>query len=301
MRVAGAEDEIRAAAFAHLDQLLIRHPDGALPSGEINAFESHGRTMRLIVQTGIWKPAGFEAALSIRTTYTPPNEPPPYADDLGADGRIRYKYRGTDPQHSDNRALREAMRTQAPLIYFVGVASGMYSAHYPVWIVGEDAAALDFIVAVDEGQRIIGNVDVAWERRDYSLRLTKQRLHQPVFRTRVLRAYDDQCTMCRLRHPELLDAAHILPDTHPKGLPIVPNGLALCKIHHAAYDANIVGIRADLVIEVNRKVLDEVDGPMLRHGLQELHHEHISVPRARDSRPDAERLEERYEQFRAAG
>jgi hypothetical protein len=35
---------------------------------------------------------------------------------------------------------------------------------------------------------------------------------------------------------ELLDAAHILPDGHPKGEPVVPNGLALCKLHHAAFD-----------------------------------------------------------------
>lgn len=300
MRVAGAEDEVRAAAFAHLDRLQLAHPDGALPSAEINGFVFNSQPMRLIVQTGIWKPAGFSAALSIRTTYTPPWELPPYADDLGDDGRLRYKYRGTDPQHSDNRALRTAMQTETPLVYFVGIARGTYSAHYPVWIVGEDATRLEFVVAVDEAQRVLGSSDLAWASRDYSLRLTKQRLHQPVFRTRVLRAYDDQCAMCRLRHPELLDAAHILPDTHPNGLPVVPNGLALCKIHHAAFDANIVGIRPDLVIEVDRKVLQEVDGPMLRHGLQELNNRTIQVPRARESRPDETRLAERYEQFRLA-
>jgi putative restriction endonuclease len=70
--------------------------------------------MRLIVQTGIWKPAGLTAALSIRTTYTPPDQPPPYEDDLGLDGYVRYKYRGTDPNHSDNRALRTPFPTATP-------------------------------------------------------------------------------------------------------------------------------------------------------------------------------------------
>ena len=293
---------LRAAAFAHLDQLRLRSPDGGLRSADINTFTYDGKAMRLIVQTGIWKPSGLTAALSIRTTYTPANELPPYEDDLGVDGLVRYKYRGTDPNHSDNRSLREAMTQGTPLIYFVGIASGIYSAHYPVWIIAEDQSRLEFTVAVDEAQRVLATSDVAWvTERDYVLRLTKQRLHQPVFRTRVLRAYDDTCAMCRLRHAELLDAAHILPDGHPNGLPVVPNGLALCKIHHAAYDANIVGIRPDLRVVVKHKVLAEVDGPMLRHGLQEMHDRSIVVPRARDAQPDKTRLEERYEAFRAAG
>jgi putative restriction endonuclease len=291
---------LRAAAFAHLDQLQRLTPDGALRSADINAFNFEGHVQRLIVQTGIWKPAGLDAALSIRTTYTPPNELPPYADDIGADGRVRYKYRGTDPNHSDNRALREAMRSGRPLIYFVGVASGRYSAHYPVWITSEDRNQLDFTVAVDEGQRI-GDADLTWANRDYVLRLTKQRLHQPVFRTRVLRAYADTCAICRLRHVELLDAAHIIADGKPTGIPVVPNGLALCKIHHAAYDANLVGIRPDLVVEVQRRVLAEVDGPMLLHGLQEMSGVRILIPRARDAQPDKIRLEERYAEFREVG
>jgi len=301
MPAGDVEERIRAAAFEHLTRLRAANPDDGLRSADINTFVFDGRAIRLIVQTGIWKPAGLDAALSIRTTYTRPGEPPPYEDDLGSDRLIRYKYRGTDPNHSDNRALREAMRRGLPLIYFVGIASGIYYAHYPAWIAAEDPGQLEFTVAVDEAQRAIVSSDAAWTNKAYVLRLTKQRLHQPVFRTRVLRAYDDSCAMCRLRHAELLDAAHILPDTHPQGLPVVPNGLALYKIHHAAYDNNIVGIRPDLVVEVDRKVLAEVDGPMLRHGLQEMNGARIIIPRARDAQPDTERLEERYEQFRAAG
>jgi len=301
MRSGDVEPRIRAAAFAHLDQLRAAHPDDSLRSADINTFMFDGRATKLIVQTGIWKPAGLDAALSIRTTYTPPSELPPYEDDIGTDGFVRYKFRGTDPNHSDNRALREAMRQRLPLIYFVGIASGVYYAQYPVWIVGEDRSRLEFTVALDEAQRSLASADLAWAEKGYVLRLTRQRLHQPVFRTRVLRAYDDTCAMCRLRHAELLDAAHILPDTHPRGLPVVPNGLALCKIHHAAYDKNIVGIRPDLVVEVSQTILDEVDGPMLRHGLQEMNGARIIVPRARDAQPDKAGLAERYEQFRLVG
>jgi putative restriction endonuclease len=292
--------KLRASAFAHLDNLRQRHPDGAIRSAEINHFTFDGSPMRLIVQTGIWKPASLAAALSIRTTYTPPDQPPPYEDDLGVDGYVRYKYRGTDPNHSDNRALREAFASHAPLIYFVGIEKGVYSAHYPVWIVDDDRNRLEFTVAVDEAQRPFGTVDVVWPNKAYALRLTQQRLHQPVFRTRVLRAYNDTCAICRLKHAELLDAAHILPDTHAKGDPVVPNGLALCKIHHAAYDRNIVGIRPDLVVEIQPKILAENDGPMLRHGLQEMAGTRITIPRTAHARPDPDRLEERYQGFRDA-
>ena len=69
--------------------------------------------------------------------------------------------------------------------------------------------------------------------------------------------------MCALGHRELLDAAHIIPDTDPRGLPVIQNGIALCKIHHAAYDRNILGIRPDYVVEIHQRLLDEIDGPML--------------------------------------
>jgi putative restriction endonuclease len=98
----------------------------------------------------------------------------------------------------------------------------------------------------------------------------------------------------------LLDAAHILSDRHERGEPLVSNGLAMCKIHHAAFDANIMGIRPDRIVEVRADILTEVDGPMLRHGLQQLHGEKITVPRQRRDAPDIDRLEERYEQFRTA-
>jgi putative restriction endonuclease len=226
------------------------------------------RSIRLIVQTGIWKPAGLSAALTIRTTFTPPNQPPPYADDVGDDGLVRHKYRGTDPNFSDNRALRAAMIEGLPLAYFVGVARGIYVPRYRVWLVEEDPARHEFAIAVDEGQRFLDLSSLATPQRAYLERLTSVRLHQPVFRARVLRAYGERCAICRLHEAQLLDAAHIVPDGQPKGDAVVPNGLALCKIHHAAYDVNLIGVRPNLVVEVVQRLLDDTDGPILRYGLQ---------------------------------
>jgi putative restriction endonuclease len=167
-------------------------------------------------------------------------------------------------------------------------------------LVDENVARHEFAVAVDEGQRLMDLAALPEAQREYVERLTQARLHQPVFRARVLRAYQERCAMCRLHHPELLDAAHIIPDGQPNGDPVVPNGLSLCKIHHAAYDADLLGVRPNLIVEVTSRLLRESDGPMLTHGLQGMHGAELLVPRARAAQPDGERLEVRYEQFRAA-
>jgi putative restriction endonuclease len=51
-------------------------------------------------------------------------------------------------------------------------------------------------------------------------------------------------------HLELLEAAHILPDSDPRGEPIVSNSVALCTLHRAAFDRYVLGIRPDLVVDV---------------------------------------------------
>ncbi len=300
--VTAAQDtdtRLRLAMFAHLDRLGAKYPDG-IPSAVINDFIFDGVQTRLIVQPGIRKPAQLSAALTIRTAYTPPGAAAPYDDQFGPDGRLRYKWRGTDPAHADNRALREAMVRRSPLAYFVPVSKGVYQAIYPVFLVEEDPEAHEFAVDLNENTDEPPEQEETPLERRYARRLTSQRLHQIMFRPKVLRAYETRCALCRLGHASLLDAAHILPDHHQRGEPIVPNGLTMCKIHHAAYDANIIGIRPDRVVEVREDILAEVDGPMLRHGLQEMHGTTLFLPRSQRDRPDPSRLEERYEQFRSA-
>jgi putative restriction endonuclease len=293
------DTRLRLAMFRHLDEVSAKHPDG-IPSEIINSFTFEGALIRLIVQPGIRKPALLAAALTIRTTYTPPGAHAPYQDEVGTDGSLRYKWRGTDPAHPDNRALREAMIRRLPLAYFYPVTRGVYQPLYPVYLVEEDFGSHEFTVDLDEYSHWAATGEDSSLERRYTRRLTLQRLHQVMFRPRVLRAYESRCALCRLGHATLLDAAHILPDQHQRGDPVVPNGLAMCKIHHAAYDANILGIRPDRVVEIREDILAEIDGPMLRHGLQEMHGSGLFLPRSRRDHPDTTRLEERYEQFRSA-
>jgi putative restriction endonuclease len=80
-------------------------------------------------------------------------------------------------------------------------------------------------------------------------------------------------------------------------VPSLPNGLSLCKLHHAAFDTQVIGIRPDFVVEVRADVLNEIDGPMLQHGLQGVDRRRLLLPRRADQKPNPDYLEERYEAF----
>jgi len=282
-----------------------------LTRAEIADFTFQGEGFRLIpTQQGIWKPKGFEATLAIVTTYRAPGKVRPYDDDLGADGLHRYKWRGDDANHPENVGLRRAMELRLPVIWFTGVGGQprRYQVTAPVYLIDEEEELKQFVLAPLEDASEIPDrgegSEMVTALRRYLKRQTVVRLHQPVFRSQVLVAYDEHCAVCNFAHPELLDAAHIIPDSEEKGVPDVTNGMALCKIHHAAFDRRFLGIRPtnDVpVVEIRQDLLDEVDGPMLRHGLQELHGRPLmKLPTERANRPKPENLAWAYDRFRTA-
>jgi hypothetical protein len=119
-------------------------------------------------------------------------------------------------------------------------------------------------------------------------------------REAVITAYNGRCALSGLPEALLLDAAHIISDKDEKfGQPVVPNGIPLSKIHHAAFDAHLIGIDPDYKLHVSDRLLVQNDGPMLE-ALKRLNGGVFHLPaRAKDS-PDRERLAQRYERFRAA-
>lgn len=294
--------ELRRAAMAWL---TVRTNDGAdsITSHDLLDFQFRGEQFRLMdPQAGIRKPLGWSAALSIRTVYRREGQNSPYDDRIAADGTFRYKWRGEDPDHADNRALRAAMEAQLPLIWFFGVGPALYQPIFPVYLLGEEVEQHQFVVAYDFVRGFVSSGSHIEENlKRYVLREVRQRVHQPVFRATVMRAYETRCAICALAHGELLDAAHIIPDRDDAGIPSVRNGLSLCKIHHAAFDAKILGIRPDYVVEIRTDLLEEIDGPMLKYGLQSCHQKKLRVlPGARAERPDPELLEVTYSAFKQA-
>jgi putative restriction endonuclease len=267
-----------------------------------NGFTFRGAQIPLVSPQGIFKPKILNMPLSITTTPQGP-----YQDSFGTDGLLQYKYRGTDPYHRDNVALRRTFEMGRPLVYFHGIVPGRYLAVWPVYVVGDEPRKLSFKVAVDDMTSLKlgvlptpGIAEGSQSKRAYLTSIVRQRLHQRSFREKVLHAYRTQCAFCRLKHRELLDASHIIPDHVPEGQPTVSNGMALCKLHHAAFDSSLLGVTPDYLITVREDILEEDDGPLLRHGLQELHQTRVYLPSRRRDWPSREALEWRFEQFQTS-
>jgi putative restriction endonuclease len=289
---------------------LVRQRGGLVTDGDLdNGFEFEGERIRLWDRRrGIWRPRQLGrdgAALAIVTTPPKAGKRPPYDDQIASnEDWFVYRYEGDNPRTWTNVALRRALEERRPLVYYYGVTPGLYEPIFPTYVVGENTEELAFHIAADapgvQPRPIPAELDVSAGRRAYATATVRVRLHQQRFRALVVSAYRERCAVCRLGHSELLDAAHILPDRDERGRPEVPNGLALCKIHHGAYDANILGVAPDLLVHIRQDVLEEHDGPMLLHGLQELHGKPITLPRAERHHPNRGYLEERFGRFRAA-
>ena len=296
------EHAVRDAAMRFVADLAAAN-GGEVTRDQLQQFTFEGEQIKLRdTGRGFRNPRQLGATLTILTSAKSQ-----YNDGIGDEGFQRYAIRDGELGAGDNRKLRVAYDLQLPLIWFRGVRDGVFVPVMPVFLVDELPATKQYVVALGEGQllmapKVLGSgATFSPVEREYVERMTKQRLHQPAFRAMVMHAYATSCAVCALKHGKLLDAAHIVEDGLPKGDPITKNGLALCKIHHAAYDQNILGIRPDLVVVINQQVLEEVDGPMLKHGLQEFHKAPLRVvPSQAADKPDPERLGIRFERFVAA-
>ncbi|MDS2171163.1 MULTISPECIES: HNH endonuclease [unclassified Nesterenkonia] len=308
----GSEDleldaAIRDYAFSWLDRKT-RGGHEALTWQDILAFSQenpYGVALALRPQ-GIFKPRVMSAALSIKTKPEEARTDRKFVYDDGTpiDGIARYKEQATNQTH--NGWLHKAHELRMPLVYFRGITQGQYRAIYPTYVVGYDAAQGDFLLDVSQTWTPGSPVDIGFAPNAVEIatrhtkRMIMSRDHQEDFRAIVLAAYGTRCAVCELRHGSLLDAAHVIPDSDG-GRAAVNNGLAMCKIHHAAYDANIMGISPDYRIHIRRDILEEVDGPMLRHGLQGHEGQSLRVlPTPRKWQPRRDYVEARFDTFKDA-
>ena len=297
---------IRMAAFGHVRRLGEIHDH--LSATELKpGFIFEGERIPLInPQRGIFKPQQMRFLLSIKTVFPKPGGKVWYDDQRAVhrqifegDETIDYAFMGQDPEAADNRWLREAFENQVPIIYFLGIAPGCYQAMLPVFISGWDVKALKARVAFGSpDEETLAPPETALERR-YALRAVKQRLHQASFREAVIAAYNGRCAVSRLPEPLLLDAAHIVSDKDERlGQPLVSNGIPLSKIHHAAFDAHLIGIDPDYRLHVSERLLGQNDGPMLE-ALKRLNGVTIHLPSRIKDHPDRDRLALRFERFNA--
>lgn len=300
----GDDDELRLRAMAHCRDLLRLH-GGAVPWDAIRAGFTFGGSKVFLGSTprGIHKPVQLHrGVLSVRTTRPKAGRASRYDDEVRADGLFSYAFQGTDSHNHDNNALLESFEDQTPFIYFYAIAPGLYDILFPCFLANWDADSLRCTIAVGQAADLSrGSRRVAEpiERR-YSTIEAKVRLHQAAFRELVLGAYDRRCAVSGLPIASLLDAAHIIADRDERGRPEVRNGICLTKLHHSAYDSNLIGIDPDGVIHVSPAVLATQDGPILE-ALKGLHRTAVRRPKRREDHPDRDLLAERFEGFLRAG
>ena len=297
---------MRTVAFEHLRRLGEVHTH--LTGTELKpGFIFQGKRIPFInPQRGIFKPQQMRFLLSIKTVFPKPGGKIWYDDQrevhrqiFEGDETVDYAFMGQNPDAADNRWLREAFENRIPIIYFLGIAPGCYHAMLPSFISAWDGKALKARVAFAmPDQESLVPPENALERR-YALRAVKQRLHQASFREAVISAYRGRCAVSGLPEPLLLDAAHIVADKDEKlGQPVITNGIPLSKIHHAAFDAHLIGIDADYRLHVSGRLLEQNDGPMLE-ALKGQNGQSIHFPTRSKDRPDRDRLAIRFDRFKA--
>lgn len=299
--------EIRLKAFECVRELAFRH--GQIPGGLLEfGFEFQGERIPLVTRPrGIFKPMSMRHLLSIKTVFPRRGRKTWYDDQnealirlFDSDDAFDYSFMGANPDATPNLLLRDAMENRIPLIYFVGISPGLYQAVFPAFISRWDPHALKCGIGFSQAEEDAAPPESPRERR-YALRAVKQRLHQASFRQAVMAAYQSRCALSLLPEVRLLDAAHIIADHDDAlGQPSVRNGIPMSKIHHAAFDAGLIGIDQDYKVHVSEQLLEMRDGPILE-AMKGLHGNRIHLPRRHSDYPDRERLALRFERFRSAG
>lgn len=304
-----SDPAILAAAFQRIKDLSFYYED-AIPWAEIaQGFSVNGERVLFANRAqGIFKPRQMKyGALSIKTVMPKQGRRQLYSDQAYTEDHYRYDLQRGDSRSSFNQLIWQSKERNQPLIYFYAVAPSVYTALWPCFIGGvhatETEQAYCDVYLVEQSvpklptlvgdQNFLPDVD---ERR-YAIRESRVRLHQSSFRQAVLEAYDTRCAMTGLPTHHLLDAAHIIPDSKAEGIASVNNGLALSKLHHSAYDKNLIGIDADYRIHVAEQILQSQDGPLLEVSIKGLHGQLIRMPTRRRDHPNRDFLARRFGEF----
>ena len=287
---------IRLAAIATARALAARWRD-AVPFAEIEkGFQVEGQRLLLTSRAeGVFKPAQMTAGvLSIRSTLASR-----YQDEPLSDTETFYDY---SPKPGRNRWLQDSMAAGDDVIYFLQVKSKPgpeYVVFVPVKIVKDDPERHRFVVDLAPTSKPLFDPAVlqpAKPARLYDSATVKVRLFQAHFRRLVLAAYQSRCCVCSLPERPLLDGAHITPDSEEAGEPVVNNGLALCALHHRAFDADMMSVDPEYNVVLLDDRLSHPTDPANRV-LLDHRGQRIRLPRDEAMWPDRERLEKRQKEL----
>lgn len=159
---------------------------------------------------------------------------------------------------------------------------------------GDAVSVPDLIEATPEEERYFidsSGSEIEAARR-FDLVQTMRQYRDAKFRPTVLQAYGYRCAVCRC-DLKLVDAAHIVPITHPSSRDDVTNGLALCRLHHGAYDNALLGVQSSYRIVINDNAAERLQEIGLARGMEDFRSrlpDVIHVPSSLEARPAPENL-----------
>ena len=297
-------DQIRTAAGIALQKLIQSKGTDVLTWNEIHqGFQVDGQTIQFASRAlGIFKPKELHdgAALSIRQALpSRSGRAAPYNDREIADGTVIYKLQGDGKPSHHNRLLEQACARRLPIILFRGLADSLYETLYPVFVEDLSYTKGEVFIVFDKPERTQSsqsNIVAEPLQVEYGVGTRRTRLHQQAFRKLVLGAYGLRCALTNLPMVDLLQAAHIIRDSDG-GEASVQNGIAMSTFHHAAYEANLMGIDPDGRIHLSDRITEVRDGPMYDYGLLQLDGKQMRFPVYPEHRPNPDFLAVKFEQF----
>lgn len=309
------DQRIRQAAYAYVCKLIAKSKDGFLTREQlISGFDFvRGKRFSLIhPQWGGYKPdtpIKMSHLLSIKSTRMGKKKydnPVPPLPELGKTEPERWPYpfrgKNPDPNAAQNRYLLDALDHRIPLLYFLETKRQCFVPAVAK-IVNYEREKDRVWVAYKALDVSVEKLEVAGDalEREYAEVKRKRRLHQRKFHKNVYAAYQGRCAISGLSEKLLLEAAHIIPD-HQGGPPKVFNGLLLSKIHHAAFDNNLIGITPDYRVKVSKRLKQDSNRSDLMALLKKIDGKPIRrfLPSQKADWPSKKFLEKRHEEFQAA-
>lgn len=298
--------EMRLAAAGTLARLAHIYRD-AVPWGEVvKGFPFRGdRILFANRAVGIFKPKQMDRVLSIRTVVPRAGKGVQYSDqktDGSANGMWVYDMRDLDPAHHQNQWLKTAWREGLPLIYLRGLAPAVYLPQFPVYVMDWDADAGQVRVALGlECTSQQDLVEPALRGRAlfrYTYGCMQKRVSMARFRIDVLAAYKDTCALSGLVQPQLVDAVPITQGGSGGRLDVT-EGLCMSRLHHAAFDANLLGIDPDGRVHLSERLDTYANEALYPRNLMSVAGRRILMPKAPGFQPNRDLLAARFEQFQA--
>lgn len=287
---------IREAAIHHCRLLSLRWGE-AVPFEELaKGFPYQNGWIKLVGPQGVFKPKEMtDGALTLLSTLAST-----YEDEHLDGDEVLYDY--APPQREyENVGLKNVAALGRSVILLKQVKAKPkpeYMVFAPVALMGFDdntrKVHLNLAPAAQETLGVPSPTPSVFSKQ-YGETIAKARLHQAHFRRETLAAYGHRCCICELRERPLLDAAHIVPDRLPEGVPTVRNGLAMCPTHHRAYDQSMVLVGEDFRVKVQREKLEHLGTDATNRMLVDFDGKTIWLPKDEASRPAREFLRRKIE------